>query len=114
MEVFLMGVWGLDIYDDDLAADLKEEFQGYIDEGMEEDDAIEELMNNNDNLLDDDEDKGTFILTLAALAKEYQVNNPKVKKMLNSLSRCSRYWNSIKEESQDLYDARWELFRELI
>ena len=27
-----MGVWGLDIYDDDLAVDIKDEFQGYLDE----------------------------------------------------------------------------------
>ena len=109
-----MGVWGLDIYDDDLAVDLRDEFQGYIDEGMDEEDAIEELINNNDNLLDDQEDKGTFILTVATLSKECQINNPKIKKMLNSLGKCTDYWNSIKEESNDLYDARWELFRELI
>ena len=39
-----MGVWGLDIYDDDLAVYIKDEFQGYLDEGMDEEEAINEVI----------------------------------------------------------------------
>ena len=50
-----MGVWGLDIYDDDLAVDIRDEFQEYLDEGMDESEAINELLLNNDNLLEDNQ-----------------------------------------------------------
>ena len=80
-----MGVWGLDIYDDDLAVDIKEEFERYLMEGMDEAEAIDELIASNDNLLDDPQDVGTFVLTVATLARDNDVTSKKVTKMLKAL-----------------------------
>ena len=41
-----MGIWGLDIYDDDLAVDIRDEFQDYLNQGMDENDAINEVIFN--------------------------------------------------------------------
>lgn len=109
-----MGVWGLDIYDDDLAVDIKEEFERYLMEGMNEAEAIDELIASNDNLLDDPQDMGTFILTVATLAKENDVTSKKVTKMLKALHRNSEYWNELKENEEELYEARKDLLRELL
>ena len=109
-----MGVWGLDIFDDDLAVDIKEEFEHYLMEGMTEEEAIDELISSNDNLLEDINDMGTFVLTVATLAKDNDVTSKKVTKMLKSLHRNSEYWNELKENQEELYDARRDLLRELL
>ena len=88
-----MGVWGLDIYDDDLAVDIRDEFQDYLDQGMDENDAMNEVIFNNDNLLEEDEECGTFILTIGVLAKENEISNSKINKLLRDLRENKNYWN---------------------
>lgn len=82
-----MGVWGLDIYDDDLAVDIRDEFQEYLDQGMDENDAMNEVIFNNESLLEEDEDCGTFILTIGLLAKENEISNSKINKLLKDLKQ---------------------------
>lgn len=108
-----MGVWGLDIYDDDLAADIRDEFQEYLDQGMDENDAMNEVIFNNENLLEEDEDCGTFILTIGLLAKENEISNSKINKLLRDLKENKNYWNYLKEDSMELYEVRMDLFGDL-
>ncbi len=108
-----MGVWGLDIYDDDLAVDIRDEFQEYLDQGMDENDAMNEVIFNNESLLEEDEDCGTFILTIGLLAKENEISNSKINKLLKDLKENKNYWNYLKEDSIELYEVRMDLFREL-
>ena len=109
-----MGVWGLDIYDDDLAVDIRDEFQDYLDQGMDENDAMNEVIFNNDNLLEEDEECGTFILTIGLLAKENEVSNSKINELLRDLKENKNYWKYLKEDSIELYEVRMDLLRELI
>lgn len=108
-----MGVWGLDIYDDDLAVDIRDEFQDYLDQGMDENDAMNEVIFNNENFLEEDEECGTFILTIGLLAKENEISNSKINKLLSDLRENKNYWNYLKEDSIELYEVRMDLFREL-
>ena len=87
-----MGVWGLDIYDDDLAADIRDEFQGYLDEGMDENEAMNEVILNNEDLLEEEEECGTFILTIGLLAKENEISNSKINKLLKELKERIEYF----------------------
>lgn len=109
-----MGVWGLDIYDDDLAVDIREEFRSLLDEDMEADEAIEAILLNNEDILDDNEDRGTFILTVGVLCKENEVNNKKVIRLLKSLKSDRYYWDYIKDDSIELYEARIDLLNDLL
>ncbi|WP_297714011.1 hypothetical protein [Clostridium sp.] len=109
-----MGVWGLDIYDDDLAVDIRDEFQEYLEQGMDENDAINEVVFNNENLLEEDEECGTFILTIGLLAKENEVSNSKINELLRDLKENKNYWKYLKEDSIELYEVRMDLLRELI
>ena len=108
-----MGVWGLDIYDDDLAVDIRDEFQEYLHQGMDENDAMNEVIFNNENLLEEDEDCGTFILTIGLLAKENEISNSKINKLLKELKGNKNYWKYLKEDSIELYEVRIDLLREL-
>ncbi|MBS6184176.1 MAG: hypothetical protein E7E64_11810 [Clostridium celatum] len=109
-----MGVWGLDIYDDDLAVDIRDEFQDYLDQGMDENDAMNEVIFNNENFLEEDEECGTFILTIGLLAKENEISNSKINKLLSDLRENKNYWNYLKEDSTELYEVRMDLLRDLI
>ena len=109
-----MGIWGLDIYDDDLAKDIRSEFEGYLDDEYEQEEAIEEIINSNEELLQDSEYKGTFILTVSLLAKEYDVSNNTVKSLLHGLEKCDEYWDYLRDNSMELYEARFDLMKELM
>ena len=108
-----MGIWGLDIYDDDLAVDIRDEFQDYLNQGMDENDAINEVIFNNENLLEEDEECGTFILTIGLIAKENEVTNSKINKLLRNLKVNKNYWKYLKEDSMELYESRMDLLIEL-
>ena len=108
-----MGVWGLDIYDDDLAVDIRDEFQEYLHQGMDENDAMNEVIFNKENLLEEDEDCGTFILTIGLLAKANEISNSKINKLLKELKGNKNYWKYLKEDSIELYEVRMDLLREL-
>ena len=108
-----MGIWGLDIYDDDLAVDIRDEFQEYLNQGMDENDAINEVIFNNENLLEEDEECGTFILTIGLIAKDNEITNSKINKLLRNLKVNKNYWKYLKEDSMELYESRMDLFMEL-
>ena len=97
----------------DLAADIRDEFQEYLDQGMDENDAMNEVIFNNENLLEEDEDCGTFILTIGLLAKENEISNSKINKLLRDLKENKNYWNYLKENSMELYEVRMDLFGDL-
>ncbi len=109
-----MGIWGLDIYDDDLAKDIRSEFEGYLDDEYEPEEAIEEIIASNEELLEDSEYRGTFILTIALLAKDNDINSNRVKVLLQQLEKYDEYWEYLKENSMQLYEARYELMRDLM
>lgn len=109
-----MGIWGLDIYDDDLAMDIKREFEEYLEQGMDENEALEEVIFNNDSLLEEVEECGTFILVLGVLLKENQITNSKIDKLLRKLKNNKEYWNYVRDNSNDLYESRMDLLKELI
>ena len=108
-----MGVWGLDIYDDDLAVDIRDKFQEYLEQGMDENDAMNEVIFNNEDLLEEDEECGTFILTIGLLAKENEISNSKINKLLKELKGNKNYWKYLKEDSMELYEVRMDLLIEL-
>ena len=97
----------------DLKVEGANEFEDYLVEGMDEWEALEETLNNNDELLQDDEVSGTFILAIASLAKENDISNRKINKLVKSLEDNSNYWNYIKEDSMELYQARLNLLKDL-
>ena len=107
-----MGIWGLDIYDDDLAVDIRDEFQEYLNQG-DENDAINEVIFNNENLLEEDEECGTFILTIGLIAKDNEITNSRINKLLRELKGNKNYWKYLKEDSMELYEARMDLLTEL-
>ena len=107
-------MWEVDIFEEELACDIQEEFDNYLMEGMDEKEALEEILLNNQNLMEDEQQIGTFILTIAVIGKENEVKIKGIKKLLRKLEKNEEYWSSVKEESEELYEARQELLDELL
>ncbi len=60
-----MGIWGAKLYQDDLALDIKEEYIGKLERGLDNQKALEEVIKENEESLEDDVEKTVFWLALA-------------------------------------------------
>jgi len=60
-----MGTWGTGLYSDDLAADLRDDFRGYIGEGLSPTAAVDRLMSEYASSLGDSHEEPVFWLALA-------------------------------------------------
>ncbi|MGA2255884.1 MAG: hypothetical protein ABSG53_14655 [Thermoguttaceae bacterium] len=62
-----MGTWGVALFSDDLAADLRGDFRELIGDGLTASQAVEKLMGEFASSLDDDDEMPVFWLALAAV-----------------------------------------------
>ena len=65
-----MGAWGTAIFDDDLALDVKADFESSLEEGRTVSEAAQEILAEYDSVLDDEDEGPVVILALAALCLE--------------------------------------------
>lgn len=62
-----MELWGFEIFDDDIALDVKSAFEEYIDSGMSTLEATEQIMHEYEDALSDSDQRWSIILALAIL-----------------------------------------------
>jgi hypothetical protein len=62
-----MGTWNTGILDDDLAMDIKDEFDDAIEDGLSVIDATRQVLESFEDVLEDDDDSAILFLVLAAL-----------------------------------------------
>ncbi len=63
----MMGTWGFEIFDDDIAFDVKATFEDYVDSGMSMDEVTERVMEDFEDALNDPDENPVVILALAIL-----------------------------------------------
>ncbi len=61
-----MGAWGVAVFSDDLAADVRDEFRALIGEGLSSSEAVDRLLNEYSSSVADDEEKSVFWIALAS------------------------------------------------
>jgi hypothetical protein len=61
-----MGVWGVAVFSDDLAADLRDEFRDLIGEGLSSSEAVDKLLSEYASSVEDDDEKSVFWIALAS------------------------------------------------
>lgn len=91
-----MGTWDTGIFDDDLAMDIKSEFDDAIEEGMSVKKATKQILESFEDELEDEDEASIIYLTLAALQLEQGNVEKNIKKKALE----------IIESGQDL--ERWE------
>jgi hypothetical protein len=60
-----MGAWGVAVFSDDLAADVRDEFRDLIGEGLSSTEAVEKLLGEYASSVDDDNEISVFWIALA-------------------------------------------------
>lgn len=60
-----MGAWGANLYQDDVALDIKDEYKDNLRRGKTNEEAMQEIIDKYQELLEDEEDRGVFWLALA-------------------------------------------------
>jgi len=109
-----MGTFGLDIFEDDLALDIKDMFQALEEEGQTVETIIEMVLEEFEDSLEDFDEGITVVLALTSLASEKGGINETLKKLLNDAASNNEYWDYLKEESEELYESRHKLLAEFL
>jgi hypothetical protein len=66
-----MGTWGPDIFDDDFALDIKEEYQDLLESGLSHEATTKALVDSNKDAISDPEDSAVLWLALAAIQLDH-------------------------------------------
>ncbi len=61
-----MGAWGVAVFSDDLAADLRDEFRDLIGEGLSSTEAVDKLLGEYASAAEDDDERSVFWIALAS------------------------------------------------
>lgn len=65
-----MGAWGVEVFEDDVTLDARDELEEALDDGLSIEEAIAQVREDLDGLLDDPEDNPKVVLALAVTAHE--------------------------------------------
>lgn len=65
-----MGTWGYGIFDDDTASDVKDNFEEYIEDGLDINEATERILEEYQEEIEDEDNGPTVYLALASLQME--------------------------------------------
>ncbi|SHJ10024.1 protein of unknown function [Clostridium amylolyticum] len=109
-----MGIWGIDIFEDDLALDIKDMFEELVESGESIESAVSIVLEDFEESLEDFDEGATVVLALCELAAEKGNITEDLKSELSRLSSNNEYWNYLREESEALYEARRGLLNKLI
>jgi Domain of unknown function (DUF4259) len=98
----MMGAWGTGLFEDDLALDIKLDFESYMDEGISMKEIIKRIIDDYEEEINDKDEGPIVYLVLAALQLEH--NHGKV-------------YESIKKKAIDIIDQKqgllnWRLLGE--
>lgn len=109
-----MGTWGIDIFEDDFALDIKDMFEELVESGESIESAVSIVLEDFEESLEEFDEGATVVLALSQLAAEKGGITEELKSELSRLSSNNEYWNYLREESEELYEARRGLLNKLL
>ncbi len=68
-----MGTWGPKLYEDDLAQDIKEEYEALVEEGKTNKEAIEEICLRYKKEIEDTDERSVFWMVLADVLYNHKI-----------------------------------------
>ena len=107
-----MGAWGANLYQDDVALDIKDEYKDNLRRGKTNEEAMQEIIDKYQELLEDEEDRGVFWLALADTQWNLGRLDEQVKKQaleIIELGTDLKRW----EINEKLYNKRKEILEKL-
>ena len=107
-----MGAWGANLYQDDVALDVKDEYKDNLRRGKTNEEAMQEILDKYQELLEDEEDRGVFWLALADTQWNLGRLDEQVKEQaleIIELGTDLKRW----EINEKLYNKRKEILEKL-
>ena len=107
-----MGAWGANLYQDDVALDIKDEYKDNLRRGKTNEEAMQEIIDKYQELLEDEEDRGVFWLALADTQWNLGRLDEQVKKQALEIIELGidlKRW----ESNEKLYNKRKEILEKL-
>ena len=107
-----MGAWGANLYQDDVALDVKDEYKDNLRRGKTNEEAMQEIIDKYQELLEDEEDRGVFWLALADTQWNLGRLDEQVKKQALEIIELGidlKRW----ESNEKLYNKRKEILEKL-
>ena len=107
-----MGAWGANLYQDDVALDVKDEYKDNLRRGKTNEEAMQEIIDKYQELLEDEEDRGVFWLALADTQWNLGRLDEQVKEQaleIIELGTDLKRW----EINEKLYNKRKEILEKL-
>ncbi|URZ04119.1 DUF4259 domain-containing protein [Clostridium felsineum] len=108
-----MGTFGSEIFEDDLALDIKYSFEEMLNSEVEINELIDNVMLEFEDSFEDFDEAMTAVLALATLVVENGFKSQKLKNELDKVVEESEYLEGLKEENLELYESRLELIKKL-
>lgn len=108
-----MGVWDTGIFDDDMAMDIKAEFDDAIAEGMTVKEATKQILQSFEDVLEDEDESPIVYLALAALQLEKGTIQKNIKKKALQVIESGQGLERWKEAGDELLVQRKEILDEL-
>ena len=107
-----MGAWGANLYQDDVALDVKDEYKDNLRRGKTNEEAMQEIIDKYQELLEDEEERGVFWLALADTQWNLGRLDEQVKEQaleIIELGTDLKRW----EINEKLYNKRKEILEKL-
>lgn len=107
-----MGAWGANLYQDDVALDVKDEYKDNLRKGKTNEETMQEIVDKYQELLEDEEDRGVFWLALADTQWNLGRLDEQVKEQaleIIELGTDLKRW----ENNEKLYNKRKEILEKL-
>jgi hypothetical protein len=109
-----MGTWGTGLFEDDLALDIKDMFKELIKDGQTVQEAISTVLEEFEDALEDFDEGATVVLALCSLGEEKGCITEELRDELRNVAFNIEYWNFLKEENIELYEARMRLLNKFL
>ena len=108
-----MGTWDTGIFGDDIAMDVKAEFDDAIAEGMSVKEATKQILESFEDVLEDDEEAPIVYLVLAILQLEKGALQKNIKKKALGIIKSGQGLDRWKEAGEDELNNRIRVLDEL-
>jgi hypothetical protein len=108
-----MGAWGIGLFDDDVAVDVKLSFEGGLEAGMTVAAATRETMEEFEDYLDDEDDGPIVVLALAALQWERGKLQERLKKKAIAILESGQGLERWEDEGEPTLTERRQVYESL-
>ena len=100
-----MGAWGTEIFDDDVACDVREDYAELLGSGVRKSEATRRVLEEYEDELEDSEDRASLWIALAAAQLEFGPLDPKIKEMALAIIESGEdlaSWQARGASSEDI------------